>query len=185
MNNRPVNHLNELQEVRENWGWFLALGVMLMVLGGAVVGSSYYATIFSVIILGVFLLAAGVVQIVQAFVARKWKGLLLPLLLGILYLVTGFFCVARPNIAAVSLTLWIAIFCFTVGLFKMLSSLLLRFEQWGWVFANGLITLLLGMMIYSNWPLSGLWVIGLFVGVDMLLAGWSWILLSLTARMKT
>jgi uncharacterized membrane protein HdeD (DUF308 family) len=64
----------------------------------------------------------------------------------------------------------------------MLSSVLIRFEQWGWVFFNGLITFLLGVMIYSDWPLSGLWVIGMFIGIDLILTGWSWIVLSLAAR---
>ena len=54
----------------------------------------------------------------------------------------------------------------------------------GMVFFNGVVTFLLGAMIYANWPLSGLWVIGLFIGVDLILAGWSWVLLSLTARSK-
>lgn len=182
MESRLTHRLGEIEEVRKNWGWFLALGVLLIVLGFSVIGSSFYATVFSVILLGCFLLAAGIVQIAQAFLARKWKGLFISLLLGLLYIIVGFFCVTEPTVTAINLTLWIAIFCFLAGTFRMLSSLLLRFDQWGWVFVNGLITFIMGVMIYSSWPVSGLWVIGLFVGVDMILSGWSWILLSLTAR---
>ena len=178
------SRLSKMYIVKESWGWFLALGVLLTVLGGAVIGSSYYATVFSVILLGAFLIAAGVVQIVQAFMERKWSGLFLSLFLGVLYLVTGFICVAKPTIAAISITLWIAAFCLVVGLFRMLAALLLRFDQWGWVFFNGLVTFLLGVMIYVDWPLSGLWVIGLFIGIDLILSGWSWVILSLTARTK-
>jgi uncharacterized membrane protein HdeD (DUF308 family) len=173
---------NKIESIRNNWGWFLALGILLILLGGAVIASSYYATIFSVIIFGLFLLVAGVVQIFQAFLARKWGGLFLSLFLGILYIVTGALCIVRPETAAISITLWIAAFCFVVGLFKMLAALIVRFNQWGWVFFNGLVTFLLGIMIYSDWPLSGLWVIGLFIGVDLILAGWSWVILSLTAK---
>lgn len=178
------SQFNKIESVRENWGWFLCLGILLVLLGCAIIGSSYFATIFSVIIFGVFLLCAGVVQIFQAFLARKWSGLFLSLFLGILYIVTGFICLGKPETAAISITLWIAAFCFVAGIFKMISSLLIRFDQWGWVFFNGLVTFLLGAMIYANWPLSGLWVIGLFIGVDLILAGWSWVLLSLTARSK-
>lgn len=177
-----TNRFRDIQDIRNNWGWFLALGILLVLLGGAVIGSSFYATMFSVFILGIFLLAAGVVQIVQAFLARKWSGLFLSLILGILYILVGFFCAARPEVAAISLTLWIAAFCFIIGIYRMISSLILQFDQWGWVFFNGLITFILGAMIYAQWPFSGLWVIGLFVGVDMILSGWSWILLSLTAK---
>ncbi|MBA3816348.1 MAG: HdeD family acid-resistance protein [Parachlamydiaceae bacterium] len=182
MDNKLTTRFRDIDEVRQNWGWFFALGILLVLLGCAVISSSFYATIFSVFILGIFLLGAGIVQIVQAFLARKWSGLFLSLMLGILYIVVGTFCAARPAIAAVSLTLWIAAFCFVAGLFRMLTSLILRFDQWEWMFFSGLITFILGAMIYAEWPLSGLWVIGLFVGIDMLLCGWSWILLSLTAR---
>jgi uncharacterized membrane protein HdeD (DUF308 family) len=174
----------DMEGVRKNWIWFFLLGLCLVALGVAIISSSVIATLFSVLLLGAFLICAGVVQIVQAFLARKWSGLFLSLLLGVIYIVTGFFCLARPAAAAISLTLWIALFFFTIGLFRMLAALFIRFEQWGWVFFNGLITFILGIMIYSDWPLSGLWVIGLFVGIDMLLSGWSWILLSLSARAK-
>lgn len=176
------NYLRDIEDARRNWGWFLALGVLLIILGLGVISSSYYATMFSVVLLGVFLLAAGVVQIIQAFLAPKWSGFFLTLFLGILYLITGFVCVAKPGLAAVSLTLWIAAFCFIVGLFRMISSLILRNDQWGWVFFNGLITFLLGVMIYSNWPWSGLWVIGLFIGIDLVLSGWAWIWTAIAAK---
>lgn len=177
-----TNRFSEITEVKKNWGWFLALGVLLMLLGAGVMSSSFVATLFSIVILGVFLLAAGIVQIAQAFMARKWSGFFLSLFLGVLYIVTGAFCTFRPGEAAISLTLWIAAFCFVVGLFRMLSALFIRFDQWGWVFFNGLVTFILGAIIYSQWPFSGLWFIGLFVGIDMILSGWSWILLSLGAR---
>lgn len=176
------NQLKEIVEVRQNWKWFLLLGILLIVLGAGVVTSSFYATIFSMILFGIFLIGGGAIQIAQGFLARKWSGVFLSLFLGILYIITGFLCLARPAQAALTITLWIAIFCIIVGLFKMLTSLIVRFEQWGWVFFNGLVTLLLGIMIYIDWPLSGFWVIGLFIGVDLILAGWSWLWLSLASR---
>lgn len=184
-NNEPQRlhpYFRDIQEVSTNWSTFLALGILLVVLGLGVMSSAYYATVFSVIIFGILLLGAGIVQIVQAFMARKWSGLFLSLLLGILYIVTGFLCIAKPTVAAVTLTFWIAAFCFIAGLFRMLTALIMRFDQWGWIFFNGLVTFILGIMIYSDWPISGLWVIGLFIGIDLLLSGWSWILLSLSAR---
>lgn len=180
--NRLTPYLAEVDSVRKNWTWFLALGLLLVVLGTAVIGSAYYATVFSVILFGFLLLGAGIVQIMQAFLARNWSGLFLALILGVLYIVTGFLCIAKPSSSAITLTFYIAAFCFVAGLFRMIASLILRFDHWGWVFFNGLITFILGLMIFSDWPLSGLWVIGLFVGIDMILSGWSWILLSLAAR---
>jgi uncharacterized membrane protein HdeD (DUF308 family) len=176
--------LSKLNEVRENRGWFLLFGLFLIALGIAIISDAYLATVFTVVALGIFLICAGVVQIAQAFVARKWSGVFLELFLGILYIVTGFLCVAKPRTAAISITLWIAGFCIIVGLFRMLTALFLRFEQWGWVFLNGLVTFILGWLIYSNWPISGLWVIGLFIGIDLILSGWAWVILALTARQE-
>lgn len=182
MENKLTYRFRDLQEAKKNWGWFLALGLLLIALGIAAICFSFSVTLFSVFLLGVFLLSAGVVQVIQACLARKWNGFFLSLMLGILYLLVGFFCAARPMEAAVSLTLWIAGFCFIVGLFRMIVALIMRFEEWGWLFFSGLITFILGASIYAQWPFSGLWIIGLFVGVDMILSGWSWIRLSLTSQ---
>jgi uncharacterized membrane protein HdeD (DUF308 family) len=178
-----TTHFHEVEEIRKNWGWFLALGLLLTILGGMVIQTSYVATVFSIMLFGALLTGAGIVQFIQSFLARKWSGLFLMLLLGLLYIVTGLFCLAKPATAAITLTFWIAAFCFIGGLFRMITSLVLRFRQWGWVFFNGLVTFILGAIIYADWPISGLWVIGLFIGVDMVLSGWSWILLSLTSRL--
>lgn len=176
------NGYQELGQIQKNWGWFLALGILLVALGTAAIGSSFYVTVFSVIFLGILLLIAGAVQITEAFMAHRWKGLLYSLLIGILYLVTGFLCVTKPTVTAVALTFWVAAFCFVAGLFRMLSASVLRFEHWGWVFFNGLVTFILGIMIYIDWPLSGLWVIGLFIGIDIILSGITWITLALKSR---
>lgn len=180
--NQLTNYFKDIEGARKNWLWFFALGVLLVFLGLGVAGSAYYATIFSVFLLGFFLLGAGIIQIVQAFLARKWSGLFLSLLLGALYFITGFLCLTKPGAAAVSITLWIAALCLIGGLFRMITSLLLRFDNWGWIFFNGAITFLLGMIIYSDWPVSGLWVIGTFIGVDLILSGWTWMVMALSAR---
>lgn len=176
------NRFTQVQAVKDNWGWFLGLGILLILLGSGIIGSSYYATIFSMILFGIFLMVAGVVQIFHAFMARKWSGLFLSLFLGLLYIITGAICIGKPTVAAISITLWIAAFLLIAGLFRMVVSLILRFNDWGWVFFNGVVTFLLGLMIYLDWPISGLWVIGLFIGVDLILAGWSWVILALSAR---
>lgn len=177
-----THQLGEVEGISKKWGWFLALGILLVLLGAAAISTAFYSTIFTMIILGFFLLCGGVVQIFQAVLARKWSGFFLALLLGILYIITGFISISKPAEAAVGLTLLIAVLCFVGGLFRMITSLVLRFEYWGWVFFNGLVTFILGILIYSEWPISGLWVIGLFVGIDLILAGWSWILLALSAQ---
>lgn len=180
--NELTIHFNQTEGIQQKWGWFLTLGILLMLLGAAMIGAAYTSTLFSVVFFGCFLVGASIVQIAHAILSHKWSGLFISLLLSILYGITGFLCITKPTIAAIDMTLLIAAFCFIGGLFRMITSLVMRFNAWGWVFFNGLITFILGILIYSEWPLSGLWLIGTFVGIDMLLAGWSWIILSLQAK---
>lgn len=172
----------DAERVRQNWGWFLLFGILLVILGGVAVSYSVATTLFSVVLFGALLTTTAVVQIIQAFMARKWSGVFLPVLVGILYGIAGLLCIFRPEMSAVSLTLIFSVLLFIGGLFKMITSLVMQFEQWGWVFFNGLITLLLGILIYSEWPISGLFIIGLFIGIDLILAGISWIVLSIAAK---
>lgn len=178
-------YISDIIGIGKNWGWFLTLGILLVVLGTFAISLAFYTTIFSVFLFGILLIGGGLALILQAFFARKWSGVFLALLLGVLYLVTGVLCVVKPSAMAIGITLWIAAFCFIAGLFRIINSLILRFDHWGWVFFNGLITFILGLIIFAEWPLSGLWVIGLFVGIDLILSGWTCILLSLAARPKT
>ncbi len=177
-----VPNFRDSKTIQKNWGWFLTLGILLILLGCVAISTSVYTTLVTMEILGFVLIVAGLVQTFQAFMAREWKGLFLTLLLGILYVVAGIFCMAKPAITAVGLTLWIAAFFFIVGLFRMATSAYMRFHHWGWIFLNGLITFILGVLIISQWPISGFWVIGLFVGIDLVFAGWAWVLLALAAH---
>lgn len=175
-------YFRDVLEVQKHWGWYLGLGFLLILLGMLAVGYSYQSTIISVIFLGCVLLAAGIAQLAQLFWSYTWQGTWLNVLLGVLYLITGFIFITKPALTAVTLTLLIAALCLVGGLFRMIASVIMRFDHWGWVFFNGLITFILGLMIYSEWPVSGLWVIGLFVGIDLILSGWIWTLLSMGAR---
>lgn len=186
MDYNPLNvrrtYFREVDTVQKNWGWFFTLGILMSVLGCAAIGYSTAVTVSSVFLTGLLLLGAGIAQIIHGFWAREWKGVLLSTILGIVYIVAGAFCTKQPVESAIGITLFIASFCVFAGVFKMLTSLYLQFQHYGWVFFNGLITFLLGMMIFNDWPLSGLWVIGLFIGVDLLLFGWAWILLALSLK---
>jgi uncharacterized membrane protein HdeD (DUF308 family) len=177
-----ISNFHEIDEVRNHWGRFLALGIVMAILGCFAIGSSVTVTMFSVVVTGFLLLAAGLVQIAHGFWARQWKGMFLSMLLGVLYIVTGFLCLTNPAASAVSVTLLIGAFCLAAGMFRMIWTLFHRFYHWGWIFFNGLVTFILGLLIVNQWPVSGLWIIGLFIGIDILLAGVSLIFLSLSAR---
>ena len=172
-----------LDEIRHNWGWFLALGVFLIVLGVVAISCSVLTTLASVVLFGWLLIISGVVQAVHAFWReRKWRGFFLDLFAGILSFVVGFMLLANPLAGAKTLTLLIAMFLLIGGIERIIVSLMAHFHHRTWLLLNGVIDVVLGVMIWRQWPTSGLWVIGLFVGIDMLLSGWSLVMGGITAK---
>ena len=175
-------HLVGVENLRSRWGWFLALGVLLVILGMIALSCSVTMTLATMVFVGWFLIAAGVLEAVHAFSCKRWGGFFVDLLTGVLYVVVGFMVVANPAATAVTLSLLIAMFLTFGGLFRVVIALIVRFPNWGWMMLHGLVNLLLGIAIWRQWPLSGMWVIGLFVGIDMLLNGWSLVMLGLAAK---
>ncbi len=141
-------------------------------------GASVFTTMLSVVLLGALLVVGGIAKIVYAIWLRRWTGFIPTLLVGILYGVVGTYTLLHPAASAIALTLLIAILFLISGVFRVVSSLMLQFQNWGWVLFSGLISICLGGMILAEWPQSGLWVLGLFVGIDLIFAGWTWIFLS-------
>jgi uncharacterized membrane protein HdeD (DUF308 family) len=179
----PANLLDaEREQLGKNWFWLLLLGILLIVVGLVAIAHSVLATLASVIFLGTLFLVGGGMEIANAFWARRWRGFWLHLLAGILYVVLGFFLVQQPLEMAVAFTLVIAATFFIGGIFRMVFALIERFQGWVWVLLNGVITLVLGIMIWRRWPEASYWVIGLFVGVDLVFDGWSWVVTAVTVR---
>jgi uncharacterized membrane protein HdeD (DUF308 family) len=174
--------VHELHSLRDQWWCFLVLGISLVLLGATAVGSSFVASVAVVVLFGFLLLAGGVIQVVSSFWAGKWSGMLLHLLIGLLYSIVGFMIIDAPVENTLLLTKLIAIFLIVSGAFRIAAALIQRFPDWGWVLLNGGITLLLGLLINRQWPASGTWVIGLFVGIEMIFNGWAWIMLALGLR---
>src|SRR5499427_723408 len=177
-----VIQLTGHDELRRSWGWFLVLGIVLIVLGVVAMGSVFVMTIASVFFFGWILIVGGVMEVVHAFWHKRWGGFFLDLLTGILYVVAGWMMVTNPQESAILLTLLIAMFLVFQGVFRIVAALAVRYPRWGWVLVNGVISLVLGILIWRRWPVSALWVIGLFVGIEMLLNGWSLVMLSMTGR---
>jgi len=158
------------------------MGIALMFLGVAAIGSSMVATFATVVVFGVLMLLGAIFQVVTALWGRSWRGFFLHLLAGVLYLIAGLFMIDNPVEAALSLTFLIAACLLVGGILRIILSVVERFEGWGWVLLNGVISVVMGVGIWRQWPLSGLWVIGLFVGIEMLFSGLSWVMLGLAAR---
>lgn len=169
-----------LQDFVNSWKWFLALGIFLIMLGGLAVGSSLSVRFFSMVLLGwLLVMAAILVGILYVAVGFKVQmGRAFPAS----SLVVGFMLVAHPGTGNLTVTLLIAIFFLISGAFRIISSVSMRFPQWGWVVLNGLVTSVLGILVLCRWPASEFRIVGLFIGVDFILSGWSWVMLSAAAH---
>ncbi|MEM1243202.1 MAG: HdeD family acid-resistance protein [Pseudomonadota bacterium] len=165
-----------------NWGTLFILGILLVIVGILAIFSPLIATFISVFVFGWFLFAAGIVQIIYAFLNLKSDSFLLHLLAAILTLVIGILLLAYPTASLFALTVLIAALFFSIGIFRILVALIVRFQGWGWVLLNGLIAILLGVLIVLHLPTSALWVIGLFIGIDLLFAGFSYIMAAIYCK---
>jgi uncharacterized membrane protein HdeD (DUF308 family) len=166
---------------------FLLWGIALVILGIIAVGAATMTTLISVIFLGFLLMFAGIMIVIDAFTFWRNVGLsfFLPLLLGVLYFAVGIMLIKSPILASISLTLFLGVFYLIIGLFRIISSFFIRIPTWGWGLFSGVISLILGILILTSWPQSGLYIIGLFIGIDLLFVGWTYIMASLAARSLT
>lgn len=160
-------------QLHASWGWFVALGIALIVLGAACILGEISATLITVVVLGWLLLISGIITLVHAFQTRTWSGFLLYLLSALLRLFTGFMLVRFPLGGALGITLLLALLFIVGGTFRAIGAGKLRFPRWGWAVASGVISVALGITLLVQFPVSSLWFIGLAVGVDLIFEGTS------------
>jgi uncharacterized membrane protein HdeD (DUF308 family) len=169
-------------EIIHNWGWFLLFGICLVLLGALAIVRSVAATVVSMLFFGWLLLIAAGIEIIQAIMVGKWAGLFQHWLSAALFGVLGALIVWRPVVTAEILTLLIGAFFLVAGIFQLVTPFVISLPEWGWHALNGLITLVLGVLILAQWPVSGLWVIGLFLGIELIFYGGAWIAVALRLR---
>ncbi|MBK1649703.1 HdeD family acid-resistance protein [Rhabdochromatium marinum] len=179
----------EIQEtlfgnVKKNWGWLLALGIVSLVLGTFGFYMTFALTLASVLFFGVLILGAGILQLVHVVTCKGWKSVLWHALIALLYVVAGIDIIMNPERASVVLTLVLAAILIAVGVLRSLMAFQLKpvATGWFWPLLSGLVSILLGGMIIAEWPVSGFWVIGLFVAIELILSGWSTVFVALAAR---
>ena len=170
------------QELVHYWGWFLAFGLALLALGIAAVVRTFTATVVSMLFFGWLLVIASGIEIAEAVMVGHWAGVFHHLLAAILFGVAGVLFLTRPLISAEVVTAFMAMFFIVGGLFQLVGSLAIDLPGWGWLVLDGLISIVLGLLVLAQWPASGLWVIGLFIGIQLIFYSFAWIALALTLR---
>ncbi|MGD8230197.1 MAG: HdeD family acid-resistance protein [Desulfobacteraceae bacterium] len=170
-------------DAKKNWNWLLILGVIFIALGAVGLGRVFALTVASVLFFGVLLLIGGGIQLFESFKCKGWKSILFHMLIAILYILLGIEIIARPMVASAVLTLLLAGGIMLVGIVRIVMAIQLRNRKnWGWPLLSGIISVLLGLVIAAKWPVSGLFVIGLFVAIELIMHGWSYIFIALAAK---
>jgi uncharacterized membrane protein HdeD (DUF308 family) len=169
--------------ITEKWGWFLALGIVLIVAGLVAIAFPLLSTIAAKIMLGWLFLIGGVVMIIHAFQAPGWQGFLWELLVGILYAVAGGYLAFFPFTGLITLAIVLAVLFIVEGIFEVIMAFRVRpHEGWVWLFLSGLAALAVGVLIALGLPGSAVWALGLLVGINLLFSGWSYVFLALAGR---
>jgi uncharacterized membrane protein HdeD (DUF308 family) len=172
-----------VEELKGKWGWLLTLGILMLILGFCAVSMPFIAALASVLFLGWLLIIGGILQGIHSFGQKHWGGLFWHLLIGILYLLLGVMLLVQPLRSLMALTLLLAIFFVLEGIFRIIAAFRHKPRQnWGWILVNGIVTLILGALIWSGWPSTAVWAIGLLVGIDLIFGGWSMVMIAMASR---
>ena len=163
--------LEGMAELRSSWGWFLAFGLLSVMLGFACIAFNVSATFATVLVFGWVLLIGGVLAFIQAFRTGARHGFFLYLLSAIFRGVTGFLLIRYPVAGAETLTLLLASFLIVSGIFRAVGAGTLHLPRWGWAVASGVVSTLLGIMLLAQMPVSAIWFIGFAIGVELMFDG--------------
>ena len=172
-----------LSTIKRHAGLGMALGIGIAIAGVLAVISPLVAGLSVTIAVGALLIVSGISRLFLAFKMGSFGRGLLMFALGALTLVAGGYLIARPGMGLATLTLFLAAYLFVDGVFEIIYAFRLRpIKGWGWTFFSGIAALVLGVMIWRQFPVSGMWAVGTIAGVHMIFAGSSMASLSRAAR---
>jgi uncharacterized membrane protein HdeD (DUF308 family) len=165
----------DVAELDRKRGWFIGLGVFLIVLGIIAGGAAVATTLISVVLLGWILVIASIGLAIESFLIGRWSGFLLTLAAAALSAIAGITLLSNPLIGAATITMVIATILIAAGIYRSIASIVMRFPNWGWSLANGIITLAVGAMLLRALPQASFYFLGLLIGIDLIFHGISWV----------
>jgi uncharacterized membrane protein HdeD (DUF308 family) len=172
-----------LDGIKKNARLAVIMGIIMVICGFLAVGSPLAAGVYVTIFVGIMLAVGGIAQCFLAFQAGAFgKGLLI-FVVGALTAAAGFYIFNQPLEGLATITLFLTAYFIVTGIFELVSAFQIRpAEGWGMMLFNGIVTLLLGIMIWSEFPLSGAWAVGVLFGVKLIFSGWSLIFIGRSVR---
>ncbi len=172
-------------DIQRGWGWLLGLGILFIILGSIGLSMVIGVTVASMFFLGVLLLIAGGSQTLDVLKSKGWKCAMSHILVAILYVAAGGLIIYDPLLASSVITAAIAGVLIVIGVLRIWMAMMLRAgEGWGWIFLAGLASLVLGILILLQWPFSGIWFIGLFISIELIICGWTYVFFAFSLRRK-
>ncbi len=170
----------------KNWNKFLMWGLALMLIGVIAVTATALTTLVTIMMLGFLLLFSGFVLLLDTFTFWHGKdhGFSIHLLASLLYIAGGIVLLANPVEGSVTITFLLGVIYTFLGLTRIFFASAIRLPSWGWTFSNGMITLLIGILILMSWPASSLFIIGLFVGIDIFFCGLAYTMAAFALKSK-
>lgn len=169
--------------LRRHWGWLLGLGTLLLVLGTIGLGMDIGLTLVSMYFFAALLIISGISHFIDAFKFKRWNTALWQILVSILYLIGAGIVLYDPFLASIIITAFLAWVLIVIGISRMFMVASLGDQKGkGWLLFAGITSVILGALILMQWPTSGLWVIGMFIAIDMIVSGWTYIFMALALR---
>ena len=171
-----------MARLRHRWGWFVALGVLTLVLGALALALVVGATVTAVFVIAIFMIIKGGSEITVGLNAKTWGRELLLILAGLFYIVAGAFAFARPGPAAVVLTLLLGMSMLVAGGMRIYVGTHMHSHARTMVIVGGVVTMLVGLLIIIGWPANSLIILGALLGIDLVFTGTMWIGFGLRLR---
>ena len=174
-----------MNNVKPTGNWLLFMGIVMVILGFIGLSMEVALTITSLMFFGFLVLFAGVAQFIHLFTDHGLSHKAWDFIIALLYAAAGIVMILYPAASAVWFTVVIAAILVIAGVVRLLIAVEMKnttIKGWGWVLLSGLISILLGGMIFSAWPVSGLWVIGMFIAIELLLQGFTLISIALAVK---
>jgi uncharacterized membrane protein HdeD (DUF308 family) len=171
-----------LLPLKRNATWFIIFGALITVLGFVGLGMVVSLTLTSMVYFGILLLVRGGVELIAAHRSREWGGFFFHLISASIGAVSGLVMVTRPAMAAETITLFLGALFMVEGMMVLFAGLIYRFPSWGWTMANGLLTFMLGLMLWQEFPFSGYWFIGTLIALEIIITGASYVALGMFGR---
>lgn len=179
----PATQQEMDDKLPDRWGWFLGLGILFVLLGTVGLLMMGPLSLVSVLYIAALFLVGGVFQVIHAFRVKCWRSTASHVAGAVLYLIAGGLLLAQPLIGLVTLTLFLGAIILGAGIMRIVIGFQHRPDPgWIWLALSGVIGVGLGLLILAGLPGNAIWVLGLFVAVELLMEGWSMVMMGLALK---